>query len=258
MLLFVRGDVLAQSDFGMCLRRLQRFPPVEDIGVLVERAKAIQPVVATPMPSFSGIIAGTRRKTRRWERGLGWTPIEMSSGGGGGGGGWGDKARLSSRSFSPLPTATCPARRWDPPGPNRAGCQQAESRRVLVQGKDAIAVGRQKAEDFLAKALGRLRRSWDRCCSTTTAASRGRRTLWKQSNTNNTNNTTSFHRIRVKPGVNLRLRRRRRRGRGNRGITTHSCHPRHRRQLCRPPGAMMGAPGGGGGGSSGGAQRRWM
>ena len=39
MLLFVRLDVLAQSDFGMCLRRLQRFPPVEDIGVLVERAK---------------------------------------------------------------------------------------------------------------------------------------------------------------------------------------------------------------------------
>ena len=39
MLLFVRSDVLAQSDFGMCLRRLQKFPPVEDIGVLVERAK---------------------------------------------------------------------------------------------------------------------------------------------------------------------------------------------------------------------------
>lgn len=32
MLLFVRSDVLVQSDFGSCLRRLQRFPPVEDVG----------------------------------------------------------------------------------------------------------------------------------------------------------------------------------------------------------------------------------
>jgi hypothetical protein len=39
MLLFVRSDVLASLDLGQCLQRLQRFPPVEDIKVLIERAR---------------------------------------------------------------------------------------------------------------------------------------------------------------------------------------------------------------------------
>ena len=39
MLVFVRVDVLSQDDFGSCLRRLQKFPPVEDVLALVERAR---------------------------------------------------------------------------------------------------------------------------------------------------------------------------------------------------------------------------
>ena len=39
MLAFVRVDVLSQDDFGQCLRRLQKFPPVEDVLALVERAR---------------------------------------------------------------------------------------------------------------------------------------------------------------------------------------------------------------------------
>ena len=39
MLLFVRSDVLALDDFGSCLRRLQKFPPCEDVAALVERAR---------------------------------------------------------------------------------------------------------------------------------------------------------------------------------------------------------------------------
>ena len=39
MLLFVRSDVLATDDFGSCLRRLQKFPPCEDVAALIERAR---------------------------------------------------------------------------------------------------------------------------------------------------------------------------------------------------------------------------
>ena len=39
MLLFVRSDVIALDDFGSCLRRLQKFPPCEDVAALVERAR---------------------------------------------------------------------------------------------------------------------------------------------------------------------------------------------------------------------------
>jgi TBC1 domain family protein 5 len=39
MLVFVRVDVLSADDFGSCLRRLQKFPPVEDVLALVERAR---------------------------------------------------------------------------------------------------------------------------------------------------------------------------------------------------------------------------
>ena len=39
MLVFVRVDVLSSGDFGSCLRRLQKFPPVEDVLALVERAR---------------------------------------------------------------------------------------------------------------------------------------------------------------------------------------------------------------------------
>jgi TBC1 domain family protein 5 len=38
MVLFLRHELMAADDFGTCLRRLQRFPPVEDIDILIERS----------------------------------------------------------------------------------------------------------------------------------------------------------------------------------------------------------------------------
>jgi hypothetical protein len=45
MVLFLRPQLLATSDFGLLLRRLQKFPPVEDVGVITERARALLPAV---------------------------------------------------------------------------------------------------------------------------------------------------------------------------------------------------------------------
>ena len=57
MVIFVRGDILASDDFGTCLRRLQKYPPVEDIQTLIERARAIQPVVSDPNVARVNIIS---------------------------------------------------------------------------------------------------------------------------------------------------------------------------------------------------------
>ncbi|KAK3255371.1 hypothetical protein CYMTET_35443 [Cymbomonas tetramitiformis] len=49
MIMFVRVNLLEYSDSSQCLRRLQRFPPVEDVRVLVETAKTLIPLaVAAP------------------------------------------------------------------------------------------------------------------------------------------------------------------------------------------------------------------
>ena len=48
MVLFLRAELMAADDFGTCLRRLQKFPPVEDIDALIERAREIAPRSPTP------------------------------------------------------------------------------------------------------------------------------------------------------------------------------------------------------------------
>jgi hypothetical protein len=45
MILFLRAQLLAAPDFAAQLRRLQKFPPVEDINVLSQRARALLPAL---------------------------------------------------------------------------------------------------------------------------------------------------------------------------------------------------------------------
>ena len=45
MVLFLRAQLLAAPDFAAQLRRLQKFPPVEDINVLSQRARALLPAL---------------------------------------------------------------------------------------------------------------------------------------------------------------------------------------------------------------------
>ena len=51
MVIFLRENILASDDFGTVLRRLQKFPPVENINHLIERALAIAPAVGDPRVS---------------------------------------------------------------------------------------------------------------------------------------------------------------------------------------------------------------
>jgi len=55
MILYLRENLLAAREFGACLRRLQKFPPVEHVEALVERATAIVPAVQAvgrrPLPA---------------------------------------------------------------------------------------------------------------------------------------------------------------------------------------------------------------
>lgn len=55
MILYLRENLLAAREFGACLRRLQKFPPVEHVEALVERAHAIVPAVQAvgrrPLPA---------------------------------------------------------------------------------------------------------------------------------------------------------------------------------------------------------------
>jgi len=45
MILFLRAQLLAAPDFAALLRRLQKFPPVEDVTVLAESARALLPAL---------------------------------------------------------------------------------------------------------------------------------------------------------------------------------------------------------------------
>ena len=55
MILYLRDNLLSSRDFGACLRRLQKFPPVEHVEALVERAHAVAPAVQAvcrrPLPA---------------------------------------------------------------------------------------------------------------------------------------------------------------------------------------------------------------
>jgi len=61
MLAFLRPQLLAAPDFGAVLRRLQKFPPVEHVGDLVERAISVSAVVSAvarkPAPPISPGLA---------------------------------------------------------------------------------------------------------------------------------------------------------------------------------------------------------
>ena len=54
MILFLRPSLLECDDFGAMLRRLQRFPPLESVEALLERARAVAPAVATVSKRGSG------------------------------------------------------------------------------------------------------------------------------------------------------------------------------------------------------------
>ena len=140
MLLFVRADVMAQDDFGGCLRRLQKFPPVEDMDALLERARAIQPVVSA---------GGTYASDQTSEPNSNGRVASADSGPPGG--------AHSFMGFGAVSNG----------GGAREGSRREESRhrRVLMNGgggarefltraKDASAAGRDRAGEFFAKAAG--------------------------------------------------------------------------------------------------------
>ena len=153
MLLFVRADVLAQDDFGMCLRRLQRFPPVEDIAALTERARAIARAVMSDAHAIvpGQVIAGIT--TRDATGGI--DPDTMTSAGGlmsgamtsGGAGG---TTRGANDGPPPPPHGTGAGLR----GGVAASVSRQKAGELLAKARDASAVGRQRAGDFLAKAAG--------------------------------------------------------------------------------------------------------
>ena len=64
MVLFLRAELMAADDFGTCLRRLQRFPPVEDIDALIERARELAPVVVDPAARVDPPASPTLREGR--------------------------------------------------------------------------------------------------------------------------------------------------------------------------------------------------
>ena len=64
MVLFLRAELMAADDFGTCLRRLQKFPPVEDIDALIERAREIAPAVANPAARVDPPASPTLREGR--------------------------------------------------------------------------------------------------------------------------------------------------------------------------------------------------
>mmetsp|Transcript_22423 Transcript_22423/g.72804 ORF Transcript_22423/g.72804 Transcript_22423/m.72804 type:complete len:475 (-) Transcript_22423:166-1590(-) len=45
MILFMRTSLMEATDFGFCVRRLQSYPPVEDISVIIDSAFRVLPVV---------------------------------------------------------------------------------------------------------------------------------------------------------------------------------------------------------------------
>ena len=146
MLLFVRADVLAQDDFAHCVRRLQKFPPVEDVGALVERARAIQPVVSVADGAAElgvGIIGtgagpGTGPGTGN---GTG-----SGTGSGPGTGIWTDASIRAGASSNGSNGAGAGAAQGHGPG--------TKAREILSKARDAGAAGRDKAGELFAKAAG--------------------------------------------------------------------------------------------------------
>ena len=150
MLLFVRADVLAQDDFAHCVRRLQKFPPVEDVGALVERARAIQPVVSVADGAaelgvgVTGTSAGPGTGPGTGN-GTGNGP-GTRTGSGPGTGIWTDASRRAGASSNGSNGAGAGAAQGHGPG--------TKAREILSKARDAGAAGRDKAGELFAKAAG--------------------------------------------------------------------------------------------------------
>jgi TBC1 domain family protein 5 len=182
MILFLRPDLMAARDFGGCLRRLQKFPPVEHVGAIVERAGAVAPAVRAvarrPVPPPGGAAgggAGEAPPTPGAGAGLGFAvpaPRRVATGGGGGSGSGGSSvASAASRasggsggaagSFGPLGPLSPAGASVSGDGsstPLRAGASAAAARLTGAAGAAARAVRDALEEDAaqLAEALGSL------------------------------------------------------------------------------------------------------
>jgi len=133
MVLFLRHELMAADDFGTCLRRLQKFPPVEDIDALIERAREIAPAVATPAARVAPPASPTLREGRaRIDASL--SPEMLGVFGG------------------PGPRVTGPGTRGAP-GPE-SDDHKTSARDIFAKAKDAGAAGRERAGELLAKAAG--------------------------------------------------------------------------------------------------------
>ena len=143
MLLFVRADVLAQDDFARCVRRLQKFPPVEDVGALVERARAIQPVVSVADGATSRRVAAELGVGVGTGAGPG---TGRGNGNGNGAGVWTDASSRAGALSDGSNGAGAGAAQGHGPG--------TKAREILSRARDAGAAGRDKAGELFAKAAG--------------------------------------------------------------------------------------------------------
>ena len=132
MVLFLRAELMAADDFGTCLRRLQKFPPVEDIDALIERAREIAPAVANPAARVDPPASPTLREGR---------------------------ARIDA-SLSPemLGVFGGPGPRVSGHGTRGASAEsddhKTSARDIFAKAKDAGAAGRERAGELFAKAAG--------------------------------------------------------------------------------------------------------
>ena len=145
MVLFLRHELMAADDFGTCLRRLQRFPPVEDIDILIERAREIAPVVADPEKEKARVQKTPTSPTLREGR----AKIDASL----------SPEMLGVFAPSPAPGlgASVPARDRRPTASTSAESDEHKStsaRDIFAKAKDAGAAGRERAGELLAKAAG--------------------------------------------------------------------------------------------------------
>jgi TBC1 domain family protein 5 len=134
MVLFLRAELMAADDFGTCLRRLQKFPPVEDIDALIERAREIAPAVANPAARVDPPASPTLREGRaRIDASL--SPEMLGVFGG------------------PGPRVTGPGGTRGAPGPE-SDDHKTSARDIFAKAKDAGAAGRERAGELFAKAAG--------------------------------------------------------------------------------------------------------
>ena len=134
MVLFLRAELMAADDFGTCLRRLQKFPPVEDIDALIERAREIAPAVANPAVRVDPPASPTLREGRaRIDASL--SPEMLGVFGG------------------PGPRVTGPGGTRGAPGPE-SDDHKTSARDIFAKAKDAGAAGRERAGELFAKAAG--------------------------------------------------------------------------------------------------------